>query len=119
MALDRIVHPRVQEDFNQWALEHGSEKYVIEEAALLLDQGANERFDYMVAVLAPEALRIKRVRERDPHRPEQEIRDIIKSQVTDEALRKHSDFCVVNDETCLALPQVLDLHRRFLEDGII
>lgn len=112
-ALNRIVHPRVHEDFERWANAHKDSRYVIEEAALLLEGKGRERLNSIVVVDAPEELRIQRVLQRDRHRSRADVERIIKSQMRDDERRGKADFVIVNDETCLVLPQVLTLHRHF------
>lgn len=62
--LNGLVHPAVQKDFLNWA---GQQKapYVLQEAAILFENGAYRGFDKMILVTAPRELRIRRVMDRD------------------------------------------------------
>ncbi|HZY79237.1 MAG TPA: dephospho-CoA kinase [Cyclobacteriaceae bacterium] len=112
-ALDALVHPRVAENYSQWVGEQSS-RYVIKEAALLFEAGSYRTLDKIIVVSAPEHLRVKRVMARDPHRSEQTIREIIRSQMSDSEKVSKADFIVTNDESELVIPQVLKLHSVFL-----
>ena len=112
--LNRLIHPLVLEDYNRWADTFPDKPYVIKEAALIFEAGHTAGLNAVIVVSAPEALRIRRVMQRDTHRTEKDIRNIINSQIPEEEKLKHADFVIVNDETKLVIPQVLKLHERFL-----
>lgn len=62
--LNALVHPAVRNDFNRWsAAQQGP--YVIQEAAILFENGSYPAFDHMILVTAPRQLRISRLKERD------------------------------------------------------
>jgi dephospho-CoA kinase len=111
--LNHLVHPRVSEDYTKWTMENKSNPYVIKEAALLFESGSAEKLDKIIAVYASEELRIKRVLERDPHRTEAGVREVMQNQMNEEEKRDRADFVIYNDGTSLVIPQVLQLHERF------
>lgn len=111
--LNALVHPRVGEDFIRWVTEQSS-AYVLKEAALLFEARSNTALDKIIVVSAPEALRISRVLQRDKHRTEQQVRDIIRNQLSEEEKLKRADYILVNDDSKLLIPQVLELHQQFL-----
>lgn len=78
--LNEMVHPSVGEDFNRWVKEQRS-AYILKEAALLFEAGSNTVLDKIIVVSAPEELRINRVLQRDKHRTEQQVKDIIRNQL--------------------------------------
>ena len=63
-ALNAIVHPAVQKDFEAWATTQKS-PYVIKEAAVLYENGGYKKCDYTILVTAPLDRRITRVMQRD------------------------------------------------------
>jgi dephospho-CoA kinase len=87
---------------------------MIREAALLFEAGVAPLLGQTIVVVAPEALRIRRVLARDPHRSEDEIRKIISNQLPDEEKMKRANHILLNDDQHLLIPQVLELHRLFL-----
>ena len=111
-VLNNLVHPRVAQNYEQWVQEQTS-VYVLKEAALLFEAKSNLSLDKIIVVSAPERLRIKRVVQRDPHRNEQQVLDIMRNQLTDEEKVKLADFVITNDESQLVTPQVLKLHEKF------
>lgn len=112
-----IVHPKVFEDSEKWYTENAIKKYVIKESALLFESGAYKNVDKVIAVIAPEKLRISRIQKRDPHRTETEIRAIMAKQWNDEQKIKLAHYVLENDETQLLIPQVLKLHDTFLKSN--
>jgi dephospho-CoA kinase len=113
-VLNKLVHPRVGEDYSRWLAEHQSDKYVLKEAALLFESGSYRLLDQVIVVYAPEEIRIARVLQRDPHRSEDQVRAIIRNQMSEEEKVSRADHVIANDESRLVIPQVLDLHKLFL-----
>ena len=111
--LNALVHPVVARDYGDWVSKQRGCPYVIKEAALLIESGAAKKLDKLIVVLSPVGLRIQRTLKRDPGRSEQEVLNIISSQTSDTEKEKLADYVIVNNETCLIIPQVLELHRRF------
>ncbi len=111
--LNKLVHPRVGVDYENWLNQNKNAAYVIKEAALLIESGSYQTLDYLITVTAPVEERIKRVKLRDPHREEQQIKDIINLQLSEEEKIKKSDYIIVNDNRQLAVPLALQLHKLF------
>lgn len=111
--LNMLVHPRVGIDYESWVAQQLGCKYVLKEAALLIESGSAEKLDHLIVVLAPQSLRVQRVLKRDPQRTQAEVENIMKNQLDDEQRRKRADSIIINDETHLVIPQVLELHERF------
>jgi dephospho-CoA kinase len=110
--LNRLVHPRVAIDYTKWVSAQ-SFPYVVKEAALLIETGSYKELGKTIVVTAPDAIRIARVLERDKHRTEQNVRDIISSQMPQHEKEAKADFVIVNDGVEPLLTQVLALHRQF------
>jgi dephospho-CoA kinase len=111
--LDQLVHPHVAADYKNW-VNIQSFAYVVKEAALLIETGSYKALDSTIVVTAPDELRIMRVLERDPHRTEQMVKDIINAQMPQTEKTAKADFVIINDGQVAVLPQVLALHRQFL-----
>ena len=79
--LNGFVHPRVAEDYQRWVEQHNEAKYVVKEAALMIEAKSYTSLDRLIVVSAPEELRIERVLERDKHRTEKQVREIINNQM--------------------------------------
>lgn len=93
-ALNALVHPAVVRDFAKWA-ERQEGDYVILESAILFEAGLEGMVDRVVAVLAPEELRIERACRRDGA-SEEAVRRRIAVQMSDDELRRRADYTIVN-----------------------
>lgn len=111
--LNKLVHPYVHRVFKEWYLNNQSSAYVIEEAALLLNSGGKGFFDHIVVVSAPMDVRLKRVAERDQISME-DIRKRMNSQMKEEEMIERADSVIKNGENDLLIPQVLELHNKFV-----
>ena len=113
-ALNRLVHPAVIADFERWATEQQS-AYVVVESAILYEAGLDQAVDRVVAVLAPERLRIERAMQRD-RATEEQIRSRMAAQLSDEELHRRADVSLVNifEEDLEAAVQELDSRFRAL-----
>ena len=114
-ALNDTVHPFVFERFKQWSDEQKS-PYVIKEAAILFESGADKTVNKSILVTAPMDIRIDRVKSRDA-RTSEEIQSIIASQWTDSRLMELVDFIVVNDGKHSLIEQVRDLHAKLIHQA--
>jgi dephospho-CoA kinase len=110
--LNAVVHPVVGDDFNAWCNNQQS-KYVIKEAAIIFETGINKMLDGVIAVIAPDELRIKRVLKR-PGMTEELIKDRMSRQLPTETLIDKANWLINNDETVLVIPQVLKVHEEIL-----
>lgn len=109
--LNSLVHPAVARDFERW-VENSNSKIVLKEAALLIENQSYKTLDYLIAVLAPEAIRIERVLMRDNHRNKSQILDIMSKQVKDELRKSSSEMVISNDGMSLLVPQVLKVFEK-------
>ena len=111
--LNKLVHPRVAENYNTWVSKNQEANYVVKEAALLIEAKSYQALDKLIVVSAPEKLRVKRVLERDKHRTEKQVYEVISNQIAEAEKLKLADHVIVNDETKLVITQVLELHEIF------
>jgi dephospho-CoA kinase len=110
--LNSFVHPATIKDAADW-LNKQTTPYAIKEAALIFESGSGEGLDYIIGVAAPQALRIKRVMERDKVTRE-EVLKRMQNQIDEELKMKLCNFIIYNDEQQLVIPQVLQLHQHLL-----
>lgn len=111
--LNSIVHPIVIQEAKDWA-ERQTTRYSLKEAALLFESGSYKDLDYTILVTAPIDIRIQRVIERDGA-TEQQVRERMNKQLSDEEKLQLADFVIVNDGITPLLPQVWTLHQKFLK----
>ena len=113
--LNSLVHPAVIADFEAWAEEQEGH-YVVFESAILFEAGLENRVDAVVAVMAPESLRVERVMARDGHTKEQ-VMARIKSQMSDDERSDRSQYSIVNIDVEDLEEDVEQLHRRLSYDS--
>jgi dephospho-CoA kinase len=111
--LNQLVHPPTIRDAEEW-MQKQTTPYVIKEAALLFESGSAGGLDYIIGVQAPSHYRIKRVMERDGVKRE-DVVNRANRQIDEEIKMRLCDFVIVNNDQDLVIPQVLELHSKFLE----
>ena len=112
--LNGLVHPAVFRAFDLWVSEQVNAPYVMKEAALLFESGSYKMCDQTILILAPEAIRIARVTERDKI-SEEDVKLRMKKQWPDAEKQKLANYILRNDESHLLIPEIIDLHRQFIE----
>lgn len=115
--LNAVVHPAVGKEFARWAASQKNQPYIIKEAAILFESNAHKGLDYVIAVSAPEKLRIERIMQRDGVTEAQVIQRM-KNQWPERKKVQLADFVIVNDDKKMVLPQVMRLHDIFMELAI-
>jgi dephospho-CoA kinase len=110
--LNSITHPATIADAKKW-MQQQNAPYTIKEAAIIFEAGSAEGLDYIIGVYAPAALRIKRVMDRD-NTTREDVLKRMSRQLNEEMKMKLCDFVITNDEQHLVIPQVLELHQKFL-----
>jgi len=111
--LNQLVHPPTLRDAEEW-MKKQTAPYVVKEAALLFESGSSAGLDFIIGVKAPTALRVKRVMDRD-HLTRDEVLSRADRQIDENIKLMLCDFIINNNEQQLVIPQVLELHGRFLE----
>lgn len=109
--LNSIVHPAVADDFEKWVENNSTSPLIFKEAAILFESGAYKTVDKVVAIWAPEDLRISRVSERDGVTKEQ-VMERMKNQISQDELLERSDFVIKNSQQELLVPQVVKLIKH-------
>jgi len=112
--LNNIIHPLVEDDFNNWALLHASEKYVIHESAIIFEADLEDNFNEIITVNAPIELRLARILERDNWNDEEFFKRDSKQLDENEKILM-ANYVINNDCKNLLIPQVLKIHRMLLK----
>lgn len=110
--LNSLVHPATIRDSDQWASQQTT-PYVLKEAALLFETESFHHLDKVIAVFAPQPLRVHRVMKRD-HMTRDEVLARIYKQIDETIKMRLSDYVIHNDEQHMVIPQVLALHQELL-----
>lgn len=110
--INAIIHPRVRQYFYEW-INNQNTQYVIEEAAILFESGANQELDLTINVHADELVRIKRVMIRD-NTTEEAVKSRMQNQMSDQERINRADYTIYNHGDKMILPQILDIHQHIL-----
>ena len=111
--INALVHPAVAQDFARWA-EHQDGPYVLEESAILFENGIHMYFDATLLITAPEALRISRVMKRDGA-TSSKVKARMAHQWPDEKKKALATFVIHNDEFSDLDSQVKETHHAILK----
>lgn len=111
--LNAIVHPRVRAHFRRW-VDAQEAPYVLQEAAILFENGAHKELDGMILVWAPKETRIHRVMKRDQV-SRQAVLARMKNQWSDADKTALADFIIENIELSETARQVAHIHSAILE----
>lgn len=117
-ALNAVVHPVVQQDFNAWHAtqsEHAVAPFVIREAAILIETGGHEQCDLLVVVQAPRTTRVERATRR-LQVDKSHIEKRMEQQLSDDARAEHADYVLENADENTLLGQVLEVHRHITSE---
>ena len=114
-TLNQIVHPLIFKRFEEWSSEQKS-PYVIKEAAILFESGADKTVDKSIGVFAPLEIRMERVIARD-NRTREEIQTIMNMQLSDDALKSKVDYTIINDNERSVIDQVRALHQVLVNEA--
>ena len=109
--VNAIIHPRVRDDFRQWADGQKGKDFCIMESAILFESGFDSEVDFTVCVDAPLELRIQRCMKRD-NAPREAVLERIRNQMDQEEKCGKADFVIVNDDVQALEPQIDELIEK-------
>ena len=93
--IEAFIHPLVMKQFKEWSLQQVS-NIVMLESAIIFEAGLESYFDKIMVVDAPLEVRVKRIRERNPHWSEIDIMQRIHSQLPQEEKCNRADLVINN-----------------------
>lgn len=109
--LNRIIHPHVLSDWDNFCTQNAHLPYVIKEAAIMLETDSRNSIDKVALVYAPKDLRIDRVMKRDGL-DKAAIEARMEKQMPEEEKLKLADYVIYNDGEHALIEQVLSLHHQ-------
>ena len=115
-AVEALVHPAVIRDFQRWKASQTAPLVLIESAILLEKPQFDSLYDRVLAVTAPEEVRIARVMARDRTDAAQ-VRRRMASQWTDAQRAARADYILENNDRQPLLPAIMDIIEKSKEDG--
>ncbi|MCF6349579.1 MAG: dephospho-CoA kinase [Flavobacteriaceae bacterium] len=110
--LESIVHPKVKQHFKRWVKKQNT-PYVLQENAILFENGNSAFCDFIITVTAPLELKIDRVIKRDAI-SKKEVIARMNNQWTDEVKIKKSNFIIKNVDLEITKKEVLKIHKKIL-----
>ena len=113
--LNSIIHPAVRTDFNNWLSQNSNAKFVIKEAAIMIESGAYKEMDKLIVVNSKRDQKIKRIKKRD-HLSLEDIENRIQNQLSDEIRNQYADFIIENNSGKMELKQqVLSIYNKLID----
>lgn len=112
-ALNAVVHPAAKAAYAQWQ-DAQDAPYTMYEFPIVFELGAQDRFDGVVLITAPEKERIRRVQNRDKI-SEDAVRARLLNQWTDAQKVPLADFVIENIDLSNTALKVNALHEHLLK----
>ncbi|MEJ1222150.1 dephospho-CoA kinase [Sediminicola sp. 1XM1-17] len=112
--LNAIVHPAVKEHFHSWVKDQ-DHPYVVQEAAIIFENGMQDRYDATVLVTAPKEVRINRVMARDKVE-EQDVLSRMDNQWDEAAKMALATYVIHNIDLEDTKRKVQEIHQVFLKE---
>jgi dephospho-CoA kinase len=113
--LNAIVHPVVKTDFINWLGQNSNAKFIIKEAAIMIESGAYKDLDKLIVVNANRNQKIKWIKQRDQLSLE-DIENRIQNQLSDEIRNQYADFIIENNSGKMELKQqVLSIYNKLID----
>ena len=110
--LNALVHPEVRKHFLAWTKEQRA-PYLIQESALIFENGAQGQYDRTILVTAPRELRLERVMARD-RAPREAVLARMDKQLGDEHKKDLASFHIENLDLASTQARVLELHGELM-----
>lgn len=111
--LNAIVHPVVRKHFLKWAKKKDC-PYVIQENAIIFENGSQDFYDKIILITAPIDIRIERILNRDGATKE-DILARMDNQWDDSQKIPLSDYVIENLDLSKTTKKIEKVHRRLLE----
>lgn len=111
--LNKIIHPAVKRDFDNWLIANKNQPLVIKEAAILFESGSYRDCDAVITIVTTLNSRIQRVMERDKTSYEA-VLSRVNNQWTDEMRIEKSDYVIENEDINLAFLQTENILKKIL-----
>lgn len=111
--LNAIVHPAVRKHFKKW-VEKQESPYVIQEVAIIFENGNQEFYDKIILVTAPIKHRLKRILNRDEI-SEKDVLQRMDNQWSDDKKTPLADFIIENVDLEKTKVRIKEVHDRLLE----
>jgi dephospho-CoA kinase len=106
--LNEIIHPAVDQDFNEWVKKQNT-TFVLKEAAILFETELYKKLNGTILITSPLNIRIERVCKRDGI-SEDDVKKRIENQFSDEKKATLANWIITNDEEISLIKQSLKIY---------
>ena len=113
--LNSIVHPAVALHFDQWYKAQNT-PFVIKESAIIFELNAQNKYDKIILVTAPEKVKLQRIQERDAHVSVTAIKQRMNNQWGDEKKIPLSDYVIENTDKHKTLLRVKEIYKFLINN---
>lgn len=110
--LNNIVHPAVKEHFKSW-MKKQTYSYVVQESALIFENQNQDFYDKVILVVAPQDIRIQRVKKRD-FVDRKKVIARLKNQLQDSEKIPLADYVIENTNLNETKEKIESLHELLL-----
>jgi len=107
--LNRLLHPLVVNDFQEWCKQHENQRFVLFEAAIIYQCGLENLFDKIIFVDAPADVLLQRVALRDKVDVET-AKQRLENQQQNAPKSACADFIIYNDGKRSLIEAVMKIH---------
>lgn len=105
--LENIIHPELKNLFCKKTQALDNTSPIIYEIPLLFEKNLQDKFDFIVSVIAQQKIQIERVMKRQ-NLSKKEVERIISTQTSSKEKAKKSDFVISNNSTILDLEKSIN-----------
>ena len=105
--LNKLIHPIVKIDFENW-LKNQKSEYVFKETALLFELKLNQQCYKSLLITADDNLRMKRIMDRD-QKTYREIESVFRNQMPEREKVKLADYVIYNNSDFENLKQETEI----------
>jgi len=95
LMVNNYIHPLVFKKFEEWAILQNTPS-VMMESAIIFEAHLEHQFDKIIVVDSPLDVRIERIKKRSPHLSDEEIRNRINAQISQEIKCQKADLVILN-----------------------
>ena len=110
--VNALVHPLVNDKFQNWCNAQKS-SYIIYESALVFENESKDIFDEIICIKTPINIIHQRINKRENYSFEK-INKIIENQMSQDEKCKKSSYCILNDNIENLNKRILEIHNKIV-----
>ncbi len=110
--LEKIIHPLVRKEMNNFTKKHKKKQFVFFEVPLLIESRLMKRFDVIFFIKAKRKIRFQRFKLKGGEKKLFNLLD--KRQLSEEKKNKYCDYVIVNEKNLKMLKKkLLDIFKQY------